>query len=649
VAEHWRSETDAGGIVWLHLDVARAGANVLSAEVLDELEQLLAAIGPAPPKGVVFASDKPSGFIAGADVKEFRAIQKQEDALALVRRGQGVMDRIENLPCPTVAIINGFCLGGGLELALACDYRVALEDAKTRLGLPEIRLGIHPGFGGTVRAIRLLGPPAALDLMLSGKTVDVWQAHKLGLIDHAVPARHLARAACRLIETLPNPRRAGRFARMLNLKPARWGLSLYLQRRVAAKAKREHYPAPYALIDLWKRYGHDEGLMLDREADSVADLSMTETARNLVRVFLLQDRLKSLGDKGAFRPRHVHVIGAGAMGGDIAAWLSLQGLRVTVQDRRADSLTATLTRARKLFTKRLRARDVASTMDRLIPDPKGFGLARAEVVIEAIFENLEAKQALYREIEPKIRPDTLLATNTSSLSLERLATGLEDPGRLVGLHFFNPVAEMPLVEVVRSAACGEAEFSKALAFTRRIDKLPLPICSAPGFLVNRVLTPYLLEAMTMLDEGVPVEAIDQAARDFGMPMGPLELADVVGLDIVLAAGETLAREYDFTVPIRLREMVAAGKLGRKSGAGFYVYKHGKALRARRRAPSGEALAMQQRLIAKLSDEAVACLDEGIVEDADLVDAGVIFGAGYAPFRGGPLHDLARRRNAQAVR
>ncbi len=647
MATHWHIETDAAKITWLHLDLAGSSANVLSAAVFQELDGLLTTMLAAPPIGVAFVSDKSSGFIAGADIKEFQTIRGREDALALVQRGQRIMDRIEALPCPTVAVIHGFCLGGGLELALACDYRVASDDPKTRLGLPEIRLGIHPGFGGTVRSIRLLGPLNALDLMLTGKTLDAQQAKKIGLVDHAVPMRHLLDAACQLIHTRPARRNPGRLARTLNTKVARPILARHMRRRIAAKAKPAHYPAPYALLDLWRRYADDERRMLEQEAESLAALSTTATARNLVRVFMLQNRLKAAGDQHTFCPRHVHVIGGGTMGGDIAAWIALQGLPVTVQDQRTNSLAATVQRASTLFTNRLKSKQqITATMDRLIPDLKGLGLRRADVIIEAIFENLEAKLDLYRAIEPHIKPDALLATNTSSIGLERLAEGLNDPGRLVGLHFFNPVAQMPLVEVIRGQRSREDTVIRALAFTRRIDKLPLEIKSSPGFLVNRVLASYLLEAMRMVDEGVPMAAIDEAARDFGMPVGPIELADTVGLDIALSVAETLARDYGFEVPQRLRTMVAAGSLGVKSGRGFFTYEHGKRVRGKRAGPAADPDSIQARLVTKLVDEATACLRDGVVKDADLVDAGIIFGAGFPPYLGGPLH-YCNTRNGSA--
>lgn len=635
----WHREADATGIVWLYLNIADASANVLSAAVFDELDQILTALSAAAPSGVAFCSGKPGGFIAGADIKEFQTVRGRDDTFAIVRRGQDIMNRIEALPCPSVAVINGFCLGGGLELALACDYRVALDDPATRLGLPEIKLGIHPGFGGTLRSIRLLGPVAAMDMMLTGKTLDARRAKKIGLIDHAVPLRYLHDAARQLLAKKPAVHRSNRMARLANLGPARIFLAAQIRKRIAAKARPAHYPAPYALLDLWRKHGGNADAWLAREAESVATLSTTDTARNLLRVFSLQNRLKSLGDKTAFRPRHVHVIGAGTMGGEIAAWIAARGFVVTVQDISNERLAAVTKRAFDLFSKQLDSRrQITAVLDRLIPDDKGLGLARADVIIEAISEDPAAKQALYREIEPRIKADALLATNTSSLRIDVLAQALIDPGRLIGLHFFNPVARMPLVEIVCGAMSHPRMKAKASAFVRHIDKLPLPVQSRPGFLVNRVLMPYLLEAVLMIDEGIPIATIDQVAVDFGMPMGPIELADSVGLDVVLAAAESMAREFSFEVPATLRAKVATGQRGRKSGQGFYTYKKaGKLVRVRSTKYTSERQPLENRLILRFINETVACLREGIVEDADLLDAGIVFGTGFAPFRGGPLY------------
>lgn len=646
----WSLVRDPQGIAWLTLDKPGTSTNVLSRDVLTELDAQLAQLERAPPRGLVLRSAKANGFVAGADVKEFTTLDSAANAEALVRAGQAVLDRLEALPCPSVAALHGFALGGGLELALACRYRVAIGDERLALGLPEVMLGIHPGFGGTVRSVRVLGVRSAMDLMLTGRTIRAYKAARLGLVDRLVPdAAALEAAARELIERRPAPRRPRLIERALSWPLVRRLVAPSILAPLRARARREHYPAPYAIVELWAGHGARGAAAYAAEARSIATLFMTDTSRNLVRVFLLQDRLKALGDAKAPFAR-VHVVGAGVMGGDIAAWCALRGLEVTLQDRAEQYLRPALERAAALFAKRLRDPEkLEATRARLRADVAGEGVPGADVLIEAIFENLDAKRALYAAVEPRLGVQALLATNTSSIVLEPLAAGLQRPGRLVGLHFFNPVAQMPLVEVIHGEHTEPAAIAQALGFARRIDKLPLPCRSSPGFLVNRVLVPYLLEAMHAAAEGVPLPVIDQVALDFGMPVGPVELADVVGLDVCQHVGQIVAAALGRTPPdlARLRELVAAGKLGRKAGEGFYVWVDGKA--SKPPAPAAGAPAdLADRLILALVNECVACLREGVVEDADLVDAGVIFGAGFAPFRGGPLHWARRRGVAEVV-
>ena len=639
----WHLERDAQGIATLTLDRPGASANTLGRAVLEELGTRLDELASDPPRGLVVRSGKPSGFVAGADIREFTALRSEAEAYELIHLGQHVLARLEALPCPSVAAIHGFALGGGLELALACHYRVCADDGKLSLGFPEVMLGIHPGFGGTVRSVRTVGVRAAMPLMLTGKPVRGAQALAMGLIDRLVPPERLLEAARELLRAPPARRSAPLADRLLNLPGVRNFLRGSLEARVARQAPRQHYPAPYAVIDLWVRHGAgDAGY--EAEARSIAALFLSETARGLVRMFLLQDRLKGLGGKSASPPKHVHVIGAGVMGGDIAAWCALRGLEVTLQDREPKYVEPALARAAKLFEKRISdpaARAQASA--RLRADVAAEGVASADVLIEAIFEDLGAKRALYDAVVPRLPPSALLATNTSSITLEQLSANLPAPGRLVGLHFFNPVAQMPLVEVIHAEGTDKAAIDTALAFARRIDKLPLPCRSGPGFLVNRVLFPYLHEALHAAGEGVPLALIDKAAVDFGMPMGPIELSDVVGLDVIVHVGEIITRELGRAMPpyaSRLKELVAAKQLGRKSGQGFYAWADGKAAKPAATGSAPEDLA--DRLVLSLVNECVACLRERVVEDEDLLDAGVVFGTGFAPFRGGPLHYVRRR-------
>jgi 3-hydroxyacyl-CoA dehydrogenase/enoyl-CoA hydratase/3-hydroxybutyryl-CoA epimerase len=646
----WKTERDAEGIVWLTLDKPGTSTNVLGREVLSELGSLLEPLASEPPRGVVVRSGKPNGFIAGADIKEFTSFKNASEAYTLIRAGQQVLDRLEALPCPTVAALHGFALGGGLELALACRYRVAVGDERLSLGMPEVQLGIHPGFGGTVRSVRLIGVRPAMDMMLTGRPVRAEKALRLGLVDKLVTAPNLESAARELLQKTPPRHRPPFGEQVLSWPIVRAFVKPALVAQVARKAKREHYPAPYAVIDLWAQHGAHGASAFESEARSIAHLFTTETARNLVRVFLLQDRLKAMGGRGAAAQiSHVHVVGAGVMGGDIAAWCALRGLSVTLEDRAIEYIDPALKRAHELFEKRVRdPAGRADVRERLRADVEGAGVERADVIIEAIFEDLEAKQALYARLEPRMKPAALLATNTSSITLEPLGAKLARPERLVGLHFFNPVAQMPLIEIVRSASTSPDVAQAALVFARQLDKLPVPCRSAPGFVVNRVLMPYLQEAMLAAQEGVPLAVIDRAAVDFGMPMGPVELADIVGLDVARNVGRIIAAELGRPGPdlAQLEALVAAKKLGRKSGAGFYEWKDGKAVKppAAGDAPGPDLI---DRLILVLVNECAACLREGVVDEPDLIDAAVIFGTGFAPFRGGPL-TYARSRGVADV-
>ncbi|MDH5408055.1 MAG: 3-hydroxyacyl-CoA dehydrogenase NAD-binding domain-containing protein [Gammaproteobacteria bacterium] len=648
--KNWKVESDDEGIIWLHLDKADSVANVLSSEVLEELDAIITEVTKASPKGVVFLSDKDSGFIAGADVHEFTHIETKEQALEAIQRGHRVFNAIESLRCPTVALIHGFCLGGGLELALACRYRVADTELSTRLGLPEVRLGIHPGFGGTVRMIRQVGVINGLNAMLTGRSLSAKAAKKIGLVNFATPKRHHINAARSIIAKPPKPFKLPFWNKILNHNQVRPWIAKYMSKQVAKKAMRAHYPAPYAIIDLWVRCYDDPEFMLEEEINSIAELIIGKTAQNLIRVFLLNERLKSLGRTEDYKPTHVHVIGGGVMGGDIAIWCALRGFKVTLQDRQMETLSKVLQRANKLYTKKLKdRRSITAALDRLVPDIKGDGLVRADIIIEAIFEDPEVKRNLFSEIEPKLKKDAIIATNTSSIPLDELNTILKKPERLVGLHFFNPVAMMPLVEIVHSKKTDDQVLKNAAAFTRRIDRLPLPVTSTPGFLVNRVLMPYLIEAVILADEKIPLKVIDDEALEFGMPMGPIELADTVGLDICLKVAEILSEHMDISVPDRLRKMVEKGRLGKKSGRGFYTFKDGKPVKPA--VPKGykPPTDIQERLILRFINEAVACLRDKVVDDADLADAGIIFGTGFAPFRGGPFHYIESRGKDQVVK
>lgn len=649
-AANWTITTDEAGIAWLTIDKAGATANSLSRAVMEELSAKIIDIERAPPRALIITSAK-QGFMAGADIKEFVGIQTPDQAFAMIREGQLMLDRLSALPCVTVAAINGFALGGGLELALACRYRVLADDSGITLGFPEVQLGVHPGLGGTVRAVQLAGPIAAMDLMLTGRSIRPKKALELGLVDRLAAPAQLRQIAQQVALNPPPPHRASLKNRLLNSAPVRSFLAGKMRAQVAKRARRQHYPAPYALIDLWQRHGGHGPRALEAEARSMSELLCTPTSRNLVRVFFLQERLKAAGKTATEPVRHVHVVGAGVMGGDIASWCAARGMTVTLQDRALEYVTPALARAKSFFEKRYPDPLVRQqTMARLTADVEGNGVPQADLVIEAIFENLDAKRDLYARLEPQMKPAAVLATNTSSIVLEQLSAKLATPARLVGLHFFNPVARMPLVEVIRGQSTDAQVVQRGLAFARQIDKLAIACRSSPGFLVNRVLMPYLGEAVRAAEEGIPLASIDRAAEDFGMPMGPIELADVVGLDVIMSVGKVFFSSPEVPVPAVLQRLFDQKKFGKKTGEGFYVWRQDKPQKpaAGDQAPGRQIPRdLQDRLLLPLVNEAVAVLREQIVEDADLVDAGVIFGAGFAPFRGGPIQ-YARSRGVDAV-
>ncbi len=644
---HWKLKTDEDGIAWLIIDKQGAGANTLSEDVVTELDDVLATIEREAPKGLMIRSGKPGGFIAGADIGEFRDTTKMADIEARLGRAHTIFDRLDRLKLPTIAVIHGYCLGGGLEVALACKYRIAVDDAT--LGFPEVQLGLHPGLGGTARLTRLINPMQAMTTMLTGKTIRVRQAKTLGLVDAMTQERHVRAAVKSAVAGQLKTARAGISVFALNLLPARKLLASRMKSEAEKKAPSKNYPAPNALIDLWETNGGSQAAMQKAEVPSFARLLVTPTAQNLIRVFFLRNKLKSLSD-GDWQGRRIHVIGAGAMGGDIAAWCAWHGFTVSLADMKAEPLGGAIKRAADLFTKISRkSTDIRDALDRLIPDLKGDGANTADLIIEAVPETLELKQKVFAGVESRMRPDAILATNTSSIPLEELRKGLRRPERFLGLHFFNPVSRMQLVEVVSHDGVKPDVLDAAHAFLGRIDRLPTPVKSAPGFLVNRALTPYLMEAFIMLDEGVKRETIDRAAEDFGMPMGPIELADQVGLDICLHVADVLRSSLKRPMPATptwLLDKVKKGELGRKTGKGMYDWKDGTAVKDDGAPAPGPDMA--DRLILQMLDVCVTCLREGVVADEDTIDGAMIFATGFAPFRGGPMNYARSRGVADIV-
>jgi 3-hydroxyacyl-CoA dehydrogenase/enoyl-CoA hydratase/3-hydroxybutyryl-CoA epimerase len=639
---HWQTEMRADGIVVLSLDRQGAPVNALSQDVLIELEDLVERIAIDPPRGVVVRSAKAAGFIAGADLKEFQEFDRKGTVNDAIRRGQAVFQKLAELPCPTVAAIHGHCMGGGTEISLACRYRVASNDASTRLGLPEVKLGIFPGWGGSARLPRLIGAPAAMDLMLTGRTVSASAAKAMGLVDKVVePALVVDTAVAMVQKGTQRPFKQRFLGWATNTWVARQVLAPQMVKQVSRKARKEHYPAPFALIGAWQRSG-GSGVQarLDAERRAVVKLAGTPAARNLVRIFFLTERLKALAGKDHGIQR-VHVVGAGVMGGDIAAWSAYKGFEVTLQDREQRFIDPAMQRAQELFAKRVKdeARRPAVAA-RLKADLAGDGVAQADLVIEAIIENAEAKRELYQTLEPRMQADALLTTNTSSIPLTELRGHLQRPMQFAGLHYFNPVALMPLVEIIHHDGMNPETEKRLAAFCKALDKLPVPVAGTPGFLVNRVLFPYMLEAVTAYSEGIPGAVIDKAAVRFGMPMGPIELIDTVGLDVASGVGKELAPFLGLPIPAALDTPPQPGQRGKKDGQGLYRWeqtdKGSKAIKPEVPKDYQAPADLEDRLVLPLLNEAVACLHDGVVSDGDLLDAGVIFGTGFAPFRGGPI-------------
>lgn len=684
--DHWRLHESQDGVLWLYFDKKDSSANTLNGEVLSEFDSILATLeaeldgtasnpssegsqhasatgstettGGTPPRALVIRSLKPGGFCAGADINQFSSFTAVE-VRELLQRGHGILDRLAALRLPTIAAVHGHCLGGGLELALACDYRIGISgmDGSLEMGFPEIQLGLHPGLGGTFRLINLIDPITAMTMMLTGKSVHHRQTLDRGLVNLLVEERQLENAVAAVVDGGVARTRQTLRKRLQNTSPIRQLAASKMRAETARKAPPQHYPAPYALIDLWRRYGGDSRAMQRAEIESFASLLDTDTSRNLVRVFFLRERMKqAVRQKSAIR--HVHVIGAGAMGGDIAAWCALQGYRVSLSDISKEAIAAAVKSVTGLCRDKHKSSiETRDTLDRLVPDPDARTLGSADLVIEAVPENVELKQKIYQQVEPRLKETAILATNTSSIPLQKLASFLTNPARLVGIHFFNPVARMLVVEVVSHDKISEQVQQQAMAFTAAIGKLPVPVQSYPGFLVNRALTPYLQEAMMMLDEGLPAERIDQLARDFGMPMGPIELADQVGLDICLHVADVLNDQLDkpmAAVPAWLRDKVRKGELGKKSGQGFYQWKDGRAQKGKSPAASSgngnsaDNHRLTDRLLLPLLNACVECWRENVVADLDQLDAAMIFATGFAPFRGGPMHYAKHRGVGELV-
>ena len=665
----FRIEWPRPGLAHLVFDDPARRVNVIDEAAIADLERALAELEASPMlEGVVLRSGKAGSFIAGADVNAIGSMTDREQVLALIRRAHAAFNRLAALGAPTVAAIDGVCLGGGTELALACDSRVASEEPGTQIGFPETLLGIFPGFGGTTRLPRLVGLQTALDLILTGRALDGRRAEKIGLAARAVPGAWLIEGAHRRIEELkrrpPRARRDAFRSRDLGtwlMQGNPFGRQLVFQRaRGLTMARTQgHYPAPLAALRVMELgWGRPLAEGLELEATWVSDLVIGPVCKNLVRIFQLSERAKKdpVSDP-ALPPAEVRtlaLVGAGVMGGGIAELASRSGITVRLRDLQPASITRALRTVRSIIDERGRRRrapgaggEADNQLARILPTLELTGFKRADAAIEAVVEDLDVKRRVFGELEVRMRDDALLATNTSSLSVGALAEGLEHPERFCGFHFFNPVHRMPLVEVVRGERTSDATLTTAVGLARRLGKTPVVVNDAPGFVVNRILMPYLREALHLLEEGYALPEIDASMKRFGMPMGPFEVVDEVGLDVALKVAGVLSTAFPnrMTPAPALEKMVAAGRLGRKSGLGFYRHRGKKRVpdpavagklglsRARRVTTPGILI---ERMVMAMINEAAHCLEDGVVSDAGMLDLAMIFGAGFPPFRGGVL-------------
>lgn len=648
---HFRIEADAGGIVWITFDMAGSTANVWNESTLREFDICLEAVSrDGSAKALIIRSGKDKIFIAGADLKAVRnaPVRRVE---TLIELGQRVFNRLASLPMPKVALIHGACLGGGLELTLACDARIASDSEQTRLGLPETQIGLIPAWGGSTRLPRLLGLPTALELIVTGKLLKPSAAKRLGLVDLVAPRENLEKTARKMLSTGIPEREPPLSHSFWKLPGIRTALAHRVRGQVMAKT-RGLYHAPLRAIEVATAASVlplDKALELERHA--ILDLALTPETEHLIDLFFRKEEAsKKPHPRGIALPVHdVAVIGAGVMGSGIAHWAASKGNHVLMQDISVEFLAKGINRVHDMLTEGVKRhaitrREMQDAQDRLTADHTPVPLNRFPIVIEAATEEMGLKKKIFADLASRAGPDTILATNTSALSVAELAATLPHPERVIGLHFFNPVHRMPLVEIVVTDATSDDVIATAVTFVQRLGKTPVVVKDSPGFVVNRILMPYLMEAVRLHESGISAEVIDEAMLEFGMPMGPMRLLDEIGLDVAVHVGRTLCAAFPdrLTASPLLEQMVAAGRLGKKSGQGFYS--HAANTRHKKPVIHDHALVenVQHRLALLLSNEAAHCTDEGLTKDPADIDLAMILGTGYPAFRGGPLswlHDF----------
>ncbi|HYF36368.1 MAG TPA: 3-hydroxyacyl-CoA dehydrogenase NAD-binding domain-containing protein [Prosthecobacter sp.] len=643
---NFRLEVDADGIAWLTFDTAGSAANVWNEGTLLEFAGCLDQVAHhADVRALVIRSAKDKIMIAGADLKAVRSLSVKR-LEALIDLGQSVFNRLEAMPIPKIALIHGACVGGGFETALACDVRIASNSPFTKIGLPETQMGLVPAWGGSTRLPRLLGLAAALECIVTGKLMKPSSAKRIGLVDAVVPREEMENEARRRVK-------AGIPERYLSLGRTWWswpgvrqGLAHKVRRQVMEKT-RGLYLAPLRAIDVATRASVaplKQAMELEKHA--ILDLALTQETENIIDLFFRKEEAgKRHYSRGVALPVHdVAVVGGGVMGAGIAHWVASRGHQVLLKEISPELVARGLGRINDSLKEGLKRRaitrlEMRETLDRITAAHSPVPLTRYPLVIEAATEDMAVKKKIFAELAARAGRDTILATNTSALSVTELAASLPHPERVIGLHFFNPVHRMPLVEVVTTQHTSDDVIATAVSFVQSLGKVPVVVCDSPGFVVNRILMPYLMEAVRLHDSGIPAEVIDESMLEFGMPMGPLRLLDEIGLDVAAHVARTLTAAYPDRLPQldTLDHLLAAGKLGRKSGEGFYKYPIHKGM-SRKEALKDHARVemVQHRLALLLSNEASRCANEGITQEAADIDLAMILGTGYPPFRGGPL-------------
>lgn len=655
----WK-EIREGSTLILEMDMPDSPVNILTSEYIQELGQLLDGYAKdSTITGMIFTSAKDRIFIAGANINEINGIKTKEDAFAKAEQGKAVLKKLENLKFPTVAAINGACLGGGLELALGCTARVASRSSAVKIGLPEVQLGILPGFGGSVRLPRLIGLTQAMPLILAGKIMSAEDAFKKGIVDKLSPEGNLRESALALLAESGKKKRSPKKKKLMQwfLEDTFPGRSL-----VFSKARKEiqsktkgFYPAPFEVIDLLEKIypcHSQEGTL---ESQHFANLATTEVSKSLIALFFMSEKFKKKiwveGEKISpeLKIKKCGVVGAGVMGGGIAQLMSSRGFRVRIKDLNEQALAGALNEASRIYggalkRRKMKQHEVDVKMGAIMPTLSNDGMKNCEIIVEAVVEDLNIKKKVFQELAELTSGETILASNTSSLPVTEMARDVKHPERVIGFHFFNPVERMPLVEIIRAEQTSNLTLARSVDFARKLGKTVIVTADRPGFLVNRLLLPYLNEAAYLLEQGMTIDAVDKAALDFGMPMGPIELVDQVGIDVGYKVAHILEESFGERMKVcpLLEKVKTSGLLGKKGGKGFYTYQ------GKEKAVNPTVVAMisgsqavsavqaQKRMIYVMINEAARCLEENVIDGPETVDIGMIFGTGFPPFRAGLL-------------